>query len=650
MRSKTSFFNGTLYKKNLLRFWPLWGLASFAGALVPMTTLLQMARSPQLHWDALDIETAYYAVLTAVVPVVSLVYAVLCAAAVWSYLYNPRSTGMMHRLPIRREGLFLTGFLSGMTMMLIPYVITGALTILMTAFMGVIAPTALLHTILGVLGESFFYFSSATFVAFLTGNVFAMPVLYFLLHFLQPLVMFLLRALQSGFYFGVPGSYTSTAEWLCPTVYLINNVELNHVYENSQEWDGWQMVGVRELASVELERFWLIAVYAGAGVVLLALAWLLYRKRNSEGAGDVAAVGWMRPVYRYGGALLAGVAGGMLLYALVWQPFQNYREQYEALPLLICMVIMGLIGYYGVSMLLEKSLRVFRGSAVGAILAVALLAAICGVVRFDLFGIEHQVPARSEIETVDLYVDGEQYQLTAGKQDEMIDQLLDLHQAIVDDLDYIRTAGERENAGQAVSYVHMDIEYHLTDGRSLHRIYGLSVWEDRMEQEGTFDRKLAELVDSPEAKLLRLGVYDEELQIGGGALNSNTSNTHVELTPTQATAIRDAVARDAANGSWGGIQWFEETRGEEFASVDIWRSRSLSDGQWKPASDLYLILRPEMSETIACLQKLGMLTADLKVIPQDIELPDTEPVFTVDGEQQIDQSEVAEITGAVVGG
>ena len=33
MQSRTSCFNGTLFRKNLSRFWPLWGLASFVGAL-----------------------------------------------------------------------------------------------------------------------------------------------------------------------------------------------------------------------------------------------------------------------------------------------------------------------------------------------------------------------------------------------------------------------------------------------------------------------------------------------------------------------------------------------------------------------------------------------------------------------------------------
>lgn len=36
MPLKTSYFNPTLFKKNLARFWPLWGGVSALGALVPL--------------------------------------------------------------------------------------------------------------------------------------------------------------------------------------------------------------------------------------------------------------------------------------------------------------------------------------------------------------------------------------------------------------------------------------------------------------------------------------------------------------------------------------------------------------------------------------------------------------------------------------
>ena len=96
--------------------------------------LLELLHNGFRFWSPLETRQAYYTVLSYGVPVISIVYAILCAMAVWSYLYNARSVGMMHTLPIRREGLFVTNVLSGLTMMAIPYAVTGVLTVLVFYF------------------------------------------------------------------------------------------------------------------------------------------------------------------------------------------------------------------------------------------------------------------------------------------------------------------------------------------------------------------------------------------------------------------------------------------------------------------------------------------------------------------------------------
>ena len=169
MLSRTSFFNATLFRKNLARFWPLWGMASFFGAIFPLALLMQVVQNQSIisarAQFGLEMTEIYYNVVTFGVPLISLFYAILCAMCVWSYLYNARSVGCMHTLPIRREGLFVTNFLSGMTMMAIPYAITGTLCVLLSLIGGGIHFKGLIVTILAVIGQSFFYFASATLVA-----------------------------------------------------------------------------------------------------------------------------------------------------------------------------------------------------------------------------------------------------------------------------------------------------------------------------------------------------------------------------------------------------------------------------------------------------------------------------------------------------
>ena len=171
--------------------------------MFPLAMLVNLLHDGFQLWSPLETTEAYYTVLSYGVPVISIVYAILCAMAVWSYLYNARSVGLMHTLPIRREGLFLTNLLSGLVMMAIPYAVTGVLTVLVTMLSGGFEPVGVLVTILGVAGESVFFFGLATFCAFIVGNVFMLPALYALFNFLAVLTDFTVNLLAQGFCFGI---------------------------------------------------------------------------------------------------------------------------------------------------------------------------------------------------------------------------------------------------------------------------------------------------------------------------------------------------------------------------------------------------------------------------------------------------------------
>ena len=430
MQSKTSYFNATLFRKNLTRFWPLWGLASFIGALFPLAVLLDMVHRGWNVLSAPDFTGMYYDAVSAV-PVINLVYAALCAMAVWSYLYNARSVGLMHTLPIRREGLFLTNFLSGLSMTLIPYAVTGVLCVVVSLCGGAFDAKGLAVTVLAVLGESFFYFSSATFVAFITGNAFAMPPLYALLHFLAVLLDWLISSFAQGFIFGFSTYYTGVVEWLSPTVYLVNNVRCARQYVEVQQTfpDGTPYTS-RLLTSADLESFWLIGVYALVGLALAALALILYRRRRSETAGDVVAVGWLRPVFRYGVAGLCALLGGQFLYSLFWYGFQQ-GEYYDTLPMVVCLLAAGAIGYYGASMLLAKAFKVFRGSWKGLGIVLAGCALVCCVLHFDLLGVADRVPEASQIQTLEIRIADNTYTLTPEKDADLLEQVRALHQTVV---------------------------------------------------------------------------------------------------------------------------------------------------------------------------------------------------------------------------
>ena len=615
----------TLFRKNLTRFWPLWGGASFLGSLFPLALLLQLMRGRVDLIEPLSVTEMYYSVLCYGVPILSLLYAILCAMLVWSYLYNSRSVGLMHTLPITRRGVFVTNFLSGMAMMLIPYAIVGTLCVLISLAYGVLEPVGLLVTVLGVLGESFFYFASATLVAFMVGNVFALPAVYFLLHFLAPLLDWLLCLFAGNFIFGLDSYYSGVVEFLSPTVYLVERVNVNCTYEEVQvvteltHTDGY----ITRLTAVTLENAWLIGVYALVGVVFLALAYVLYARRRSESAGDVVAVGWMKPVFRFGLAALAALLGGQALYALFWDSFQS-GSYYDALPMAVCMLVAGTIGYYAASMLLAKSLRVFRGSWKGLILVAAGCIALCCVLRFDLLGISRRVPEASQVQKVEFYAADNTYKLYPGEDDALLEQVRSLHKAIVADQDYVRTYEDSDRRYLAVSddtmtETYIRFIYTLNNGLQVERRYSIPLTKYRIKQEGTYDNLLDTLVNSETMKARRLHAGDDRYTIISGDLYLESSGDYFDLSSREAAAVLDAVAKDAAGGTWGDYDWFDQNGNNAYA-LNLELSFTYPGDYGGTSYDwINITVRPGMDNTVACLKELGLVTERDLVTREDME-------------------------------
>ena len=104
MRSATSYFNFTLLRKNFARFWPIWSLYGlFWLAVLPLNIL-----SNRIHWDggmARSLPLNYLDGGPSAAVALTALFGLLCAMAVFSYLYASRSVGMLHALPLRRDQL-----------------------------------------------------------------------------------------------------------------------------------------------------------------------------------------------------------------------------------------------------------------------------------------------------------------------------------------------------------------------------------------------------------------------------------------------------------------------------------------------------------------------------------------------------------------
>ena len=125
MKSRTSSFNLTVFKKDLTRFAPAWGLYTL---WMVMGLLLMMSSGTDRMPGNMTYGTQSMCFITAC-------YAFLTAQLLFGDLFNSRMCNAMHAMPIRREGWFVTNLVSGFVFHLIPTVVMAAVaTALMAAF------------------------------------------------------------------------------------------------------------------------------------------------------------------------------------------------------------------------------------------------------------------------------------------------------------------------------------------------------------------------------------------------------------------------------------------------------------------------------------------------------------------------------------
>ncbi len=622
MKSGTSYFNPTLFQKNLTRYWPIWALYALIWVYaLPVRCITIVSRNQLWMGETPVKQVQAFAngipdLLEGFGTVMAFCFGVLAAMAMFSFLYNNRSAGMMHTLPVRREGLFLTAYLSGLVCLLGPNLLVWLLTLGAEALCSGYVD---LHTVSIWLaaqsGMCIFFFSFAVFCAMFTGHLLALPAFYGILNFLAALVMLLFDVMFEPFLYGYAGM-TNTAEevvwWLTPVVRLVENVRWRNTSLGIYQFDG----------TLEL------VLYTVAGLVFAAVALLVYRKRHIETAGDVVAVAAVRPLFKYGVALCSGLCFGYWLYAMFG---------FEApFGLMGSLLLWTFIGYFAAEMLLKKSFRVWkawRGCAVLlALVTVGLIA-----LRGDAFGYVSRIPSPDQV--VSITVDGMgSYPYDGGRSFEfttedtaLIQKTIALHEAIVDQHKH-PDSGE----GGDSDYIRLNVEYTLSNGATLRRQYGTHVWPgSKLEQPARdfyCDPMVAQLsyrledIDSNRLVNVEIGnLWNTKAK--ANEYYDLTGNVPIREQQTALLAIYEALLADFEQGNLGKRYLFDLEDGRQTntctADLTIYWNVPYASHDTRPgvpleeAASYYrathsksITLTPNAHNTIRVLTQLGILDED----------------------------------------
>jgi ABC-2 type transport system permease protein len=550
MRSKTSFFNRTLYLNTITRFWPLW-----AAYLAIWLLILPLPLQASLRYTngANTIYTVQSFVLNTAIydgVIMSIIFAALAAMATYHFMYNARSINAIASLPVRREGTFLCSFLAGLSCLLASNVLVFLVAVAVEAAFGVLQIAYLLQWLAIVSMLILFFYGFAVLCAQFTGHLLALPLLYFLLNFAVVVLEYIVRAILSSFVFGM-NSMDIKLEALSPAVKLFDalGIEGNYTLLDSGEtivssyyFTGWGVLGI----------------YAGVGVVLAAIALLLYKHRHMETASDFIAVRPLRPVFKYCFTVGCGLVLGTLIFSIF---LDNNAVSNPLIFVSVCIAIGAFIGYFAAQMLLNKTFRVFKKGWTGFAVTVVVLIAFLVAFDADLFGYERRVPDAERVSSVLIQSNGESMEVSDPEQ---IAAVIDIHSGIVGNKAQHEQYGQQY--GRYVDSRYVRLAYELKDGGTIQREYNVICTDEQLADPGSDIMKIQAFYNTPaaiaERKATEIPVTAQNV-ISASVEYFNREEAvyyQVELTPEEAEELYNTcIVPDMEAGNIGRV-WIVTTQ------------------------------------------------------------------------------------------
>lgn len=439
MRSRISFFNKTVFRKNLTRFAPAWLIYTAGCLLVILNVISTYNRdmSGELLGESLGL-----------MAFANFCYAPVCALLLFGDLFNSRLCNALHAMPLRRETWFFTHLLSGLCFCLIPYTLVALCTLPVLSWNWVIAPIWLLGSVL----EFSFFFSVSVLCVFCTGSRFAAAVFYFLMNFLAYIAAWFVAVIYGPLLTGVTVEI-GWASVLTPVVFLADHYD----------WMCW--FDKQDRAAYGIGECWTyLLVISVLAVAVYGISLALYKRRKLECAGDFVAVKAIAPAFQLVYTLAAGVI------------FHLFSSIFVGDDTVGAFFAVGLvIGWFTGLMLLQRTVRVFRGKTLLGlvILAAALLVSFL-LTWADPLGITRWVPGTQDVKAVQL--DGYGFYNSAVEITDPVEiaDITDIHSQAIEehiDVDDPYTPVDQ-------SYVTMILRYKLESGKTVERSYNLGVSTD----------------------------------------------------------------------------------------------------------------------------------------------------------------------------
>ena len=574
MKSKTSFFNMTALKKDVTRYAPIWVFYTIYLLLM----LFSMMSSIPAYAAETVVETMPSMLW------INLLYAGICAAFLCMDLFHSRLCNGLHAFPVHRESWLTTHIVSGMLFSFVPNLLTSLLACLL---MGEFYYIAFLWLAVSTL-QFIFFFGTAILAAMCAGNLLGMIAVYGITHLITVLVYYVTvlfyEPLLHGVYFN--------EEYFFRFFPLGQMGEFDYIEYRTHRVEE-EIRG--EFMGFLPEQWRYLGICAVFGVVALVLAFLVYRRRHLETAGDLIAWRPLAPVF----LTVFAIGSGMILF-LFFALFGDVSS---------FLLIIGIsIGYFTGRMLLNRTLKVFTKKVfLGLGVMIAVLAGTLLLTLLDPLGVTRYVPELDKIANVRVIgADKDSYYSSYSPFSSFYwDEVTSPGFAITDQTeitkaqDFHKELIQYRPAADSDILCDVRIVYTLKNGRTVLRNYRVEHDSKLGKQAGAYFSDVRYVFEVSDPEMLYWAF--ESVSVDAYYDEKNVS---VKLTDTQDIAgLIDAVKADCEAGlmaqNWAYHDKYEENYYVHFSA----NAEILDNTEWGTGRK-YLRIWPDCTNTTAYLRQM----------------------------------------------
>ncbi|MGM9524937.1 MAG: DUF6449 domain-containing protein [Peptococcaceae bacterium] len=391
----------------------------------------------------------------------AVVLAAIIGCVMFFYLQQKKQVNFYHSQPITRTRLFINQYVAGLLVNVVPLLLMVVLMSVLVAgyHLGeALDLAAILQHVGYMLLLLWASYSIAVFSGQLAGTMLTQMALNAVLHFAVPVAAVLLNLMCNLFlatYGGTPDLITASLKFspLCATFAYLSDA----VVPTALKMTAPAMAGNMLLAQL------------GTGLLLSALAWVLYQKRPSEATGKALVYSISEPVVKAYLMFVVSIAAGMLFMTVGNKLFFYFAViSFAVLTHMTCEVI------------IQHDFRAMGKRLPQCAIILLLILAVVGVFRFDLLGYDSYLPAPDKVEQVSFSVpsvddiSGYSYKEISYSPDIAVKQAVhDLLQPVVAEQHYRGSQFDYYDSVYAdgESTTTLQVGYKLNNGRTVTRQY-----------------------------------------------------------------------------------------------------------------------------------------------------------------------------------